>query len=784
MGDLEAAVKALKIVLFSLIGLLLTALMVLYLFLRASLPETRGTLFVTGLRHPVTVERHRWGVPFLTATDQNDFFFAIGFLHAQDRLFQMDLSRRAATGRLAEIFGPLALARDGERRDELPDETIARNRRILPPGLRSQLESYCGGVNAFITGHPLPPEFHLLDYTPQKWGVDDVLAVFMNIQNLLAESGEELYNARVFHALPADKAQALLFGNLGLTIADSAEAVLAARRPELNGRVADEQARRDERIGSNNWVVAGWRTASGQPLLANDPHLGNVFPSYFYQISARCSGRELCGQTIPGVPFVIIGRNSDIGWGFTNTGTDVIDYYELRTRPANPDQYMYNGQWETFARRRSQIAVRGGKPQTHTVRVSRFGPVITREGRAMAMHSINLYPSRTPEALAGMNQARNLDEFVRALRLFTGPAQNVVFADRRGAVGYYPAGWIPVRSKGNGALPVRVEGSADIWQGFIDEAQKPLLIDPPSGFVVTANNPVLPEGKLPIFSLSWTPSFRADRIRELLRSSPRLGLEEMKSIQCDSYLKNAEFLLQRIRNVQLRSAKAAAMHRLLNDWNGRADSGPEPFIFYRFERHLAEILFAPHLAEHTERGLISTAWLYRILRYPDLQPPDQRSLSAWADDPATPRHESFDQIVERALVDAFNDYRDASRLDPESVRWETAHTLSYRHPLGRKFLLNPFLNRGPFPMAGGRNCIMTAAFDDQFQVTHLSSFRMILDFSSSFANSLLINSSGQSGHFMSPYYGDQIPLFTAARYRPMEDRSPTPQVLVLTPDGR
>lgn len=774
--------KALKIVLFTLISLLLTALLVVYLFLHASLPETRGTLFVAGLKKPVTIERHRWGVPFLRAASLDDLYFAIGFCHAQDRLFQMDISRRAATGRLSEIFGRRALAFDSGRRDELPDQTIARNRRALPADLLPLLESYCNGVNSFIASQPLPPEFQLLHYTPQKWLVDDILAVFINIEILLADSGSELYNASVFRAMNADKARALLFGNSGGSIVESAETLLACQQPDLLMQLDRERVRRENQVGSNNWVVSGSHTVTGMPFLASDPHLSNRFPSFFYQVNARSDDAELCGQTIPGTPFVVIGRNADIGWGFTNTGTDVIDYYTLRTHPLNPDQYMVNGQWETFARQRSAISIRGEKPQLHTVRVSRFGPVVTENGRTLAVHSIDLYPSRTPEAMARMNRARDINGFLAALRLFTAPAQNVVFADRRGTIGYFPAGWVPIRAKGNGALPVHAEAEADMWQGFVDETQKPLLINPPSGFVVTANNPVLPEGRLPLFALSWTPSFRADRIREMLLASPRLGLEEMKAIQCDSYLKNAEFLLQCIRNAQLHSAKAAAMLRLLNEWNRRADSGPAPFIFYRFERHLTENIFVHHLRDRKDSNLISVSWLYRILRYPSAQPPDRRALLAWTDDPATPRGEDFDQSVERALVEAFNDYRDASRLTPDSARWETLHTIRYTHPLGELFILNPFLNRGPFPMSGGRNCVMTAAFDDEFHVTHVSSFRMILDFSDSFAHSLLINASGQSGHFMSPFYDDQIALFTGARYRPMVDRSPAPQRLVLTPE--
>ncbi len=773
--------KTIRRLLLAAVALPLLAALVVYLFLRASLAETRGTLLVSGLERPVTVERQRWGVPQLTAESLGDLCFATGFVHAQDRLFQMDLTRRAATGRLAELFGPDALEWDGARRDELPGEAIARSRAALPRELAALLDAYCRGVNAFIDSQNLPPEFHLLRSTPARWRIDDVLAVLLSMETMLAESGAELYNARVFRAIGADKARALLFGNLGSAIVDAAELGRMPPAPALGRRVERERHRLESRLGSNNWVVSGSRTAGGTPLLANDPHLPTRFPSHFYQVVARAPGLEVSGLSLPGTPFVVIGRNRHVGWGFTSTGTDVIDYFSLRTQPGHPDRYLFDGQWRDIARRRETIRVRGRAAVTREVRVSLAGPLVEEENRLLAHHAIEQSPLRTLEAILLMNRARDAGEFVRALRLFTAPAMNVVFADTAGTIGYYPAGWVPLRARGNGALPARAEGREDLWQGFLDEARKPLLLNPGCGFVVTANNPVLPEGHEPIFSLSWIPSFRADRIRELLEASPRLTLEDMKAIQCDTYLKSAEFLLQRTASVPLQSAKAASIRRALQAWDLRADSGRGPFLFYRFERHLRDALLAHHLRPGGDRELLSTTWLYRLLGYPAAAEPDRSALNAWADDPATPRRETFAEAVERSLVETFNDYRASAHANPDGPAWESLHTLTYRHPLGSVFLLKPFLNRGPYPMAGGLNCVMTAAFDDNYRVIFASTFRMILDFSNAFSPSLLVNSSGQSGHFLSPFYDDQAPLFTAAKYRPMEDRSPAPRRLVLKP---
>jgi penicillin amidase len=362
---------------------------------------------------------------------------------------------------------------------------------------------------------------------------------------------------------------------------------------------------------------------------------------------------------------------------------------------------------------------------------------------------------------------------------FSSPAQNVVFADTAGHIGYYPTGRVPKRSRGNGELPQPADKDEDLWQGFYPETDKPYLIDPEKGFIVTANNPVLPARGQPIFSRTGIPSFRADRIAELITSQATLDMQDMREFQTDCLLPAARFLVGKIKDFSYSTPGPGFILEQLKKWNFKADRGICPFLFYRLEYHLSRQIFTDHLKNGDDRGLISINWLYRILDYP-LGNLDTPMFASFIDDIATPQPEDFKEIVGRALTATYEDYR--AQTAKGKADWEKLHIVEYRHPLGSVAFLKPLFNRGPYYMPGGRGSILTGSFSgsQDFRITHLSTFRLILDFSD-FKNSLLVNSTGQSGHLLSRHYDDQITLYTRLAYRPLEQLPPHPRQLRLMP---
>lgn len=769
--------RILRITLITVLLAVLLTTLIIYFFTKSTLPEIEGTLQTAGIRHEVRIHRNRWGVPYIQAADLPDLLYAIGFVHAQDRLFQMDLSRRAAMGELSELFGPETLERDIAQKQLLLDEGVEATLAQTPPEMKDLVQHYCDGVNSFIQSDNLPPEFHLLRNTPRLWTLRDVLAVYKNIELMLADDGNELFNFTVSRMLPAERVGPLIFGGVAPFILAPGEGRGRLNNPVLATALERQSWVHEAQIGSNNWVVSGRRTASGKPMLANDPHLSNLFPGFFYQIHGSTPQHTLAGNTLPGVPFIVIGRNARIGWGFTNIGTDVIDYHILTGNPANRAQYRLDGRWETFENKRRIIRVKGRGEQVVVIRDTPFGAVHEEDGMLLAQQSLLRQPSTTLQAFYGMNTAVDLESFLRALRQFSSPAQNVVFADVDGNIGYYPTGRIPRRAVGDGALPTTVDSRQQLWQGFWPEEQKPMLLNPERGYIATANNPVLPDTEQPIFSASWTPSFRAMRIEEMLRDLTDITMNDMRTMQTDTLLKNAQFLLRKVRALRLNARTNFVLQTLL-EWDCHANSGLAPYFFYNFEYLLTQRIVTPHLAGHRNQPRIPGEWLYRILNYPENEVRDPQALAWWLDDPRTTAREDLRTVVERALQDTLRLYDEDRRANPDLLKWENLHTIEYTHPLGQVFLLKPLLNRGPFPIRGGRHTVMTTSFRmrtpfrsghlDDFRTTHTSAFRMILDFSD-FNKSQLINSGGQSGHFMSPFYDDQMSLYCSQRYRPMEE---------------
>jgi penicillin amidase len=507
---------------------------------RWPLPRTSGTLRLPGLSAPVEVIRDRWGIPHIYAAGTADLFMAQGYVHAQDRLWQMELHRRLGQGQLAEIFGPRALPADRFLRTLGFGRTARREAALLDGSVREAIEAYTRGVNVFLDqrGLRLPLEFMVLRLRPRPWEVADAL-VFGKVMalNLCENWTTELLRARIIAAVGAGRATLLESGypqNLPLAIPAlqpygsriGEEALEGAQATQVFAGAAEAGQ------GSNAWAVAGSRSATGRPLLANDPHLAIQMPSLWYENHLDGGDIHVTGASIPGSPGVVIGHNERIAWGATNGMTDVQDLYIERFDPADPTRYEFRGAWERAEVVREEIVVRGqSEPVVEEVRVTRHGPVVDTapagapggdgavEG-PLALRWIALQPGQLNRALLALNRAHDWQSFRAALADWTAPAQNFVYADVDGHIGYALGGAIPVRAQGDGRLPVPGWSGDYEWTGVIPHAELPHVLDPAEGFVVTANNRIVDDSYPYALPGEWLPGYRAARIRALIEQTP------------------------------------------------------------------------------------------------------------------------------------------------------------------------------------------------------------------------------------------------------------------------
>lgn len=537
-------------------------------------PETSlnpGTsLSLAGLQEPVSVQRDHRGIPYISARNDEDLYFAQGYATAEDRLWQMDLLRRTARGELSEIFGNNTLEEDKRRRTFGFARVAEAEAAQAGPRARLVLDAYARGVNAYITTlntSNLPPEFKLLQYQPRPWTPADSLIIVKLFFESLSTTWRLDVMRETLADLPPEKRAALLpeFSALDVLVVgkDSRKPSVANQfsrpRPsevsvaEIDAVAIDEQlmSRSLARVGldaenlaaSNNWVVSGKHTASGKPLLANDPHLAPSAPSIWHLVHLNAPGIMVAGVTAPGLPGVIIGHNTNIAWGFTNVGPDVQDLYIERFDPDNPRRYLTPAGWREAEIRREEIKVRKGFIDSTTdtvtldVTVTRHGPIVLeKDSKRYALRWTALDPKiNNPEGVYNLNRARDWREFTAALRGYTPPMQNIVYADVSGNIGYYAAGLAPIRSSGDGSLPYDGAKDEGEWTGYIPFEKLPNLYNPPSGIIVTANQRIVGTDYPYFLTHSWAQPYRARRILDLLSSKKKMTADDFRMILGDTY---------------------------------------------------------------------------------------------------------------------------------------------------------------------------------------------------------------------------------------------------------
>ena len=752
----------LLVALFVLCGVVLGGA---YLYARQSLPQTEGQIRLAGLSASVEIVRDAYGVPHIYAASRDEAYFALGFAHAQDRLWQMEMSRRIGAGRLAEILGPAALDTDRFLRTLGVRRAAQASLERLNEETRRTLDAYAAGVNAFLATDPvLPPEFLILRVRPEPWAsVDSVAWTKMMAWDLGRNLRDELLRMRLMKTMPPARVQEFLPpypGDAPLEIADLRALYsalgdtgerLAAIAPETAGSA------------SNNWVVSSAHSATGRPLLANDPHLGLTAPPVWYFAHLSTPQLEVIGATLPGVPAIVLGRNARFAWGFTNTGPDVQDLYLEKL--LGDDQYLTPQGPQAFTLIEETIKVKGAPDERLTVRVSRHGPVISDAlrdaveaapgGYVLALAWTALAEDdRTMQASAKLAHTEDWRSFLEAARDFHAPQQNVLYADIEGNIGFIAAGRVPVRKPENdvrGLAPAPGWVARYDWAGYVPFDELPRAYNPASGMLYSANEKIVPPGYRHFITSEWEPPYRASRIRDLLAAVPKHSVESFARMQMDVVSPAARELLPHLLKTLPSSAKARDALERLARWDGAmAGELAEPLVFTAWWRELARAIYADELGEAFEQNWETRAvFLGNVLA-------DRDGQARWCDDIRTPVSETCEALLSRSLEAALGELRRRYADNPKRWRWDEAHAARHEHrPFGAQRELARWFDIR-VPSAGGNYTLNRGRmkFADQkepFASRHASSLRAIYDFSDLDA-SLYIHSGGQSGNPLSPHY--------------------------------
>jgi penicillin amidase len=774
-----------------------------------ALPETTGTFRVAGLRTSVEIIRDPEGVPHIRASNEHDALFALGYVHAQDRLWQMDFQRRIASGRLSEILGPATLDTDRMMRTVGFARAAREALGALNAETRASLDAYVAGVNAYRQAHMgsrLPVEFAILRFAPEPWRAEDVLA-WQKVMGWSMSTNwrEELLRVRLTAKVGAGGAAQLLpdyvrggpvvLPDFVLPLSraaeraetQSAETVTASIgvAPSLGasaslgpfaflgasgslGASAPSASLLDPpyapaRGGSNNWVLSGTHTRSRKPYLANDPHLATQAPAVWYVAHITGGALDVIGATLPGTPAVVIGHNQRIAWGVTNMMADVQDLFAERIDDRN--QSLVDGRWEPMRVLHETITVRNEEPVALRVRITRHGPLISDlfdERTPLALrwtgHDAG---DRTSEAFLRINLAQSWRAFVEAFDGYQLPMLNFVYADVDGNIAYVGPGALPIRT-GDGRSPQDGTLGANDWRGYVPLDELPRALNPSRGFIASANNQVVANGYPYVLSTSWDAPYRAARITEVLSSTRQATMDDMQRLQTDQHSLQPVRLLPLLLQAWPRSDAARQALAALKRWNRSIAPDSAPAAVYKayyaragwrlFADDLGSLLWTDYsgLSGDVAKALDAVA---------------QTAHSPWCDDVNTAKRESCGEILGEALELALEDLRRAQRSsEMDAWRWDRQNDVWFPHlPFQVSNVLRPVFSRHVRRGGDGFTVNPSMPMRDQMLV---SSYRQIIDLSN-FDQSVFILPLGQSGHLMSGRYADLLRDWNEGRYRPL-----------------
>lgn len=744
------------------------------------LPQLDGEIRLDGLDAGVEILRDKWGVPHIYAQSIPDVLFAQGVVHAQDRLFQMELNRRTGLGTLSELFGELALDTDRAIR------TFGFNRLgqadwvNASQELRQDIEAYIAGVNAFIE-HPktkLPLEFTLLGHKPRPWEPEDAMAFTRVMIWQLSHAWQgEIIRAEIIEKVGTEHA-----AELEIYYPEDSPLTLP-KGIEFNALDSDGSLTRvpgpflDRGKGSNAWTIAAQRSATGNAVLCNDMHLALSMPSLWYQIHLDAGeDYHVSGVSLPGVPMVLVGHNNHIAWGMTLAYTDAEDLFIEQVNSRN--QYLYKNEWHEMEIIEETIQVKGQKePHVEQVKITNHGPIISDvvgyPQQRVAVNSMALRPSPAFDGWLRLNQARSWNDFVEAMGLIHAPQLNVAYADVENNIGYWVSGRVPVRAKGKGNVPVPGWSGEYDWVGEVPFEEMPHALNPEAGFTVSCNHKIVPDDYPHHLGNIWMNGYRAHRLTELFEEQDKLTMQDHQKFQGDVKCIPALDLIARLKDIPDPNEELQLVFDLIGEWDGDLVPDSVPGALYEviryflvrnlFDQGLGEALatrfmgegFHPVLNHSNEFFGQDTVILLRLLDNPE----------SWWVQKVGGREKWIKDSVHQAL----SWLRQTLGSDAEAWLWGSIHQANFEHPLGLQKPLDQVFNRGPYPIGGDTDTPCQTAMhphDPYDNKAWSPSFRQIVDMGD-LANSLVMVPPGQSGNVASPHYDDLIQMWLEGAYYPM-----------------
>ena len=748
--------------------------------MKAALPDTSSALSLDGLDDTVTIYRDDLGIPHVKASTVHDAFFGQGFATSQDRLWQMEYDRRRAYGRWAEYVGPEGLEQDVMMRRFRLRSSALRDYEALGAGARAMVEAFAEGVNAFIgSTHSLPVEYTIVGSSPERWEPWDCLAVFKVRHCMMGLFESKLWRARLVNALGAERAASIVPGQQGRLIMvppgveDTARLATEDALEHLRAGAAAVAQMGMAEAGSNNWVVAGSRTASGKPLLAGDPHRPLDVPNVYYQNHISCPEFDAIGLSFPGVPgFPHFGHNAHVAWCVTHAQADYQDLYVERFEPGCGGRYEYRGEWLDTEVEEEAIEVRGADPVRITVTLTLHGPVIAGDpasGTAVTLKYTGTHgPNPTFQCVLAMLGASSVDEIEEAMREWVDPSNNFVTADVHGSIAYLNRGRLPIRSMANSWLPVPGWDGLHEWEGFVPFEELVRARDPETGYIVTANNQIA-SGDYPHYiSLQFGADHRARRIKSRLEQMQDASVQDMAGVHGDIVAIPALRYMDLLMGVEARDETEREAKRLLKGWDGSMHrDSVAPTIYSAFRLEIEKPVLRNLLGPLAEEAL-NAAGRGAPFHVGQLRA-QIASMAAEGDTSYLPDGSDWQSLAADAFSRATAYLKDRLGADVSAWRWGRVHFTQPRHTLSTAFPeMAAELDPPSVPMSGDGDTPQSGSYSpgEPFAVTGMSAARYVFDLSD-WGKSAWTTPLGGSGHPASPHYADQVAAWSDVEVAPM-----------------
>jgi penicillin amidase len=748
---------------------------------RRRLPQIDGTLSLPGLQGQVEVIRDRWGVPHIYANSSHDLFFAQGFIHAQDRLFQMEIHRRLATGRLSELFGELSLDTDRAVRTFGFHRLGKADEDVISQEMKDTFQAYAKGVNAFLEhpGAKYPVEFTLLRHKPEPWQPEDSMAFArVMIWQLSHAWYGEIVRAQIIEKVGEEHA-----AELEIHYPDQNPSVLP-HGIEFNklgpeGKFLKAEGPFLERgLGSNAWAISGHNSVTGYAYFCNDMHLPVSTPSLWYQVHLVGDGINVTGVGLPGLPMVMVGHNDRIAWGMTLAFTDCEDLYIEKFDPQNPHRYQFKDEWLDAEVIEEIIPVKGrSEPHIEQVLLTRHGPIISDvvdyPDQRVAVNSMALRPCPAVEGWLQLNKSRGWDDFVKAIRLIEAPQLGTGYGDVDGNIGYWVTGKVPIRAMGDGAVPAPGWTGEYEWVGEVPFEEMPHALNPECGYFVTSNHRIVTEDYPHFLGNVWMNGYRAKRIEQIFDSKEKLSEDDFQSLQIDyTCIPGAEFVAQ-LEGISSEKPDIQRALQQLRSWDGQMTTDTIGGTIYEVVRYtMVRNLLEPGLGAELAFQVMGLGFHPLLMSSSEFYGHDTTTLLRLLKDPESwwiKQAGGREALIHKSLKQAVEWLKSELGPDPDGWRWGKIHRVILAHTLGLQKPLDKVFNRGPVPIGGDMDTPCQTAFhaNDPFDNKAWSpSFRQIVDLGD-LSRSVTIIPPGQSGHLASSHYDDLLEPWVKGEYHPM-----------------